>query len=252
MDYRNLSYESRGAIGVLTLNRPDKLNAISLEFANELNTFFAELRRNLQTRVIIVRNEGQVFSAGIDLQDVGKVMEGATSESGLGKMQYGYRFGQIYQEIVMNMRQAPQPLIAAIRGPAVGAGFSLAMACDVRIAGESARFSAAFVRVGLSGGDMGSSYFLPRLIGLSRAAEYLFTGRFIEATTAERIGLVSRIVPDNEVDAAALGLAEEMLQVSPFGLRMTKEVLNLNPQCQVRPWSSDQASWELPRLRTHI
>ena len=126
------------------------------------------------------------------------------------------------------MRRAPQPLIAAIRGPAVASGLSFALACDIRIAGESAQFSAAFIRMGLSGGDLGTSYFLPRVIGLSRAAEYLLTGRFLDATTAERIGLVSRVVDDEHVDVVALELAKEMLQNSPFGLRMTKELLNLN------------------------
>ena len=126
------------------------------------------------------------------------------------------------------MRQAPQPLIAAVRGPAAGGGFSLSMACDIRLASESARFNAAFIRIGFSSGDLGSSYFLPRLIGLSKAAEYLYTGRFIDAATAERIGLVSRVVPDDQLDQAALELAQEMLNNSPFGLRMTKEVLNVN------------------------
>jgi enoyl-CoA hydratase len=144
-------------------------------------------------------------------------------------MQYQYYKIQLpFANIPLLMRRAPQPLIAAIRGPAAGAGFSLSLACDVRIAGESARFNAAFIRIGLSSCDVGLSYFLPRQIGLSRAAEYMFTGRFMDAATAEKFGLVSRVVPDDQLETAALELAEEMLQNSPMGLRMTKEGLNMN------------------------
>lgn len=227
MEYKNLKFERQDSIGILTFNRPDKLNAISLELAQELVTFFTGLQDDLQTRVVVLRSEGRVFCAGIDLNDMAKHME-SLGDGKLGKMQYGHKFGRKYQDIVLSMRQSPQPLIAAIRGPAVGAGFSICMACDVRIATESTRFNAAFIRVGLSGGDMGSSYFLPRLIGLSRAAELLYTGRFVDAATAERIGFVSRVVPDEQVDNAAMELAKEMVQNSPFGLRMTKELLNLN------------------------
>ena len=227
MEYKNLKFERQDTIGVLTLNRPDKLNAISVELANELVHFFTSLQDDLQTRVIILRGEGRAFCAGIDLNDMAKHME-SLGDGKLGKMQYGHRFGRKYQDIVLSMRQSPQPLIAAIRGPAVGAGFSVCMACDVRIASQSARFNAAFIRIGLSGGDMGSTYFLPRLIGFSRAAELLYTGRFIDAATAERIGFVSKVVPDEQVDTAAMELAKEMVQNSPFGLRMTKELLNMN------------------------
>lgn len=231
MEYKTIKFERQDSIGVLTFNRPDKLNALSLEFAKELIKLFSGLQDDLETRVVVLRSEGRAFCAGIDLNDMAKHME---SQGGgtLGKMQYGHKFGRTYQDIVLSMRQAPQPIIAAIRGPAVGAGFSICMACDVRIASESARFNAAFIRIGLSGGDMGSSYFLPRLVGLSRAAELLYTGRFIDAATAERIGFVSRVVPDDQIDTAAMELAKEMVQNSPFGLRMTKELLNFNIDSQ--------------------
>jgi len=107
-------------------------------------------------------------------------------------------------------------------------GFAMALASDIRLAAESARFNTAFIHVGLSACDVGVSYFLPRMIGLSRAAEYMFTGRFIDARTAERLGLVSRVVPDDKLDATALELAEEILRNSPLGVRMTKEVLSMN------------------------
>ena len=126
----------------------------------------------------------------------------------------------------MLMRRAPQPIIACVHGAACGGGFALALGADVRLAGESARMNAAFIRIGLSACDVGVSYFLPRMVGASIAAELLLTGNFIEAARAERLGLVSRVVPDAELDAAAQALADDMLRNSPLGLRLTKECLN--------------------------
>jgi enoyl-CoA hydratase/carnithine racemase len=131
-------------------------------------------------------------------------------------------------EVIIRLRRINQPVIAAVKGAATGGGFALAMASDIRIAGESAKFNNAFINIGLSGTDVGSSYFLPRLIGLSRAAEILYTGRFVDAQEAERIGFVSRVVPDDQLLEAALNLAREMLKKSPLGLRLTKEAINQN------------------------
>jgi enoyl-CoA hydratase len=128
-------------------------------------------------------------------------------------------------ELIMLMRRAPQPILAAIRGAASGGGFAIALASDVRIAGESARMNAAFIRLGLSACDVGVSYFLPRLVGASVASELLLTGDFIDAARAERTGLVSRVVPDAELDAAARAMAQNMLRNSPVALRLTKDCL---------------------------
>jgi len=128
--------------------------------------------------------------------------------------------------LALLMRRAPQPIIACVQGAACGGGFALALASDVRIAGESARMNAAFIRIGLSACDVGVSYFLPRLVGASVASELLLTGRFIHAERARSLGLVSTVVPDAELEAEARKLAEEMLSTSPLGLRLTKECLN--------------------------
>ena len=125
----------------------------------------------------------------------------------------------------MLMRRAPQPIIAAVHGAAAGGGFAIALAADVRVAGESARMNAAFIRLGLSACDIGVSYFLPRLVGASIASELLLTGDFIDAARAERTGLVSRVVPDEQLEACARELAQAMLRNSPLGLRLTKECL---------------------------
>lgn len=226
MTYKTLEFECRDHIGWLTLNRPERLNAISWEMVRELRDFFASLEEQLDTRVVIVRGAGRAFCAGLDLKETfGPEAEQAQATRFRPP---GFMGQRNFSDIYVRMRQAPQPLIAAVRGTALGGGFSIALACDVRIASESARFNIGFIRVGFSACDMGSSYFLPRLIGLSRAAEYMYTGRFMDAATAERIGLVSRVVPDDQLDQAALELAQEMLNASPFGLRMTKEVLNVN------------------------
>jgi enoyl-CoA hydratase len=128
----------------------------------------------------------------------------------------------------MLMRRAPQPIVAAVHGPACGGGFALALAADVRVAAESARMNAAFIRLGLSACDVGVSYFLPRLVGASLAAELLLTGDFVDAARAERIGLVSRVVPDADLEETARTLAASMLRNAPLGLRLTKECLKLS------------------------
>jgi enoyl-CoA hydratase/carnithine racemase len=228
--YRTLEFECRDHIGWLTLNRPDRLNALSVEMIQELRQFFGSLDQRLEARVIVVRGAGRAFCAGMDVKDLAEIMgKGAQDGKGpTGLATNGHMLQRSVSDIVIQMRRAPQPLIGAIRGPAVGGGFSLTMACDIRLAGQSARFNANNIRIGYSGGDLGSSYFLPRLIGLSRAAEYLYTGRTMDASAAERIGFVSRVVPDEQLDQTAEELAREMTAATPFALRLTKEILNIN------------------------
>jgi enoyl-CoA hydratase/carnithine racemase len=227
-EFKALALEQRGAIGILSMNRPHKLNALSMDLINDLHSFFSQMCTDFSTRVLILRGSGRSFCSGADLE---QMTQAFSNEAGvtMGPIQFHYhRVQQVLGEIILKMRHCPQPIIGAIRGHAVGGGFSLALACDVRVAAPSARMNAGYIRIGLSGCDMGSSYFLPRLIGFSRGAEYLYTGRVIDAAMAERLGLVSRIVPDEELENAALEIAGEMLQNSPFGLRMTKEAYNLN------------------------
>ena len=230
MELHTLEFQHRDHIGWLTLKRPDRLNALSVEMVNELRRFFAGLDELLDARVIIVRGAGRAFCAGFDVKDLAeRTGKGATDGKGPpGLATNGHMLQRAVSDIVVQMRRAPQPLIAAVKGPAAGGGFSLSMACDIRLAGQSARFNASNIRIGYSGGDLGSTYFLPRMIGLSRASEYLYTGRVLDAATAERIGFVSRTVPDDQLDHAAEELAQEMLNATPLALRLTKELLNLN------------------------
>jgi len=230
MNYETLQFEVRDHVGWLTLNRPDRLNAMSWEMVQELRHFFGSLEENLDMRVIVLRGAGRAFCAGADLLSTLGSEEGTTMDQGGGTSfrPRGFMIQRGFADVVLRMRQAPQPIIASVRGTALGAGFAIALASDIRLAGETARFNVGTIRIGFSAGEMGISYHLPRLIGASRAALYMYSARFIDAPTAERIGLVSEVVPDERLDQATEELARELLNISPFALRMTKEVINAN------------------------
>ncbi|WP_337876205.1 enoyl-CoA hydratase-related protein [Elioraea sp.] len=211
----------RPGIVKLTLNRPEKLNAMNHALVAGLHDALDRLADDRSCRVIVLTGAGRGFCAGLDLG------EGATppAAAGLGRAQAGMTVQKLIAGLVPRMRSVPQPIIAAVNGAASGGGLALALASDVRIAAESARFNVAFVRVGLSGCDIGVSWLLPRLVGASRAFELLLTGRLIDAREADKIGLVTRVVPDDEVVESALETADLIVGNSPFGIRMTKEVM---------------------------
>jgi len=237
MEYKTIKFEIKeNGIGILTLNRPGKLNAISFQMEEELHHVLDHLIMNLSCRVLILRGEGRAFSAGTDLQEglilnAKKIPEGYEkfyylniSEPLKKKMYHQWRITQI----VMKMRKISQPIIAALNGPIAGGGFAFAMAADIRIASEDVKFINASINIGLTGADLGGSYFLPRLIGLSRATEILFSGREVNGKEAEKIGFILKVVGKEQLLGEALGLAEELLTKSPLGLRLTKEALNLS------------------------
>ena len=218
MQFETLQLERRDQIAWLTLNRPESLNAMNRALVGELRAFFTGLGEDHDTRLVVLRGAGRAFCAGLDLKEGG---------DGDGSVQASLHAQRTISELVIMMRRrVPQPIIACVNGAAAGGGFALALASDVRIATPNVRMNAAFIRIGLSACDVGVSYFLPRMVGASVAAELLLTGNFIDARRAERLGLVSRVVPDGELDAAARELAGDMLRNSPLGLRLTKECLN--------------------------
>ncbi len=219
MTYATLKLEQRGAVEILSLNRPEKLNTLSPEMAREITDYFDALRARLDVRVILLRGEGRLFCAGADLGT------DAFSEQGSGRAQRQMAMQKLYSGVVRAMRSCPQPIIALIHGAACGGGLSLALASDVRYAAPDARMNAAYLRIGLGGCDMGAGYFLPRLVGLSNASEFLLSGRFIQAERALRMGLISEIVPAEQLLDTGLALADDMLKAAPMGLRMTKETL---------------------------
>jgi enoyl-CoA hydratase/carnithine racemase len=221
MTYETITIEKRGQVDWLTLNRPDSLNAISLEMVGELNDYFGRLYNDGSVRIVVMRGAGRAFCAGLDIKQRDERDENAVPFGG------GFGFQGYLADVYIKMRRCPQPIIALVQGAACGGGFAFALASDVRIAGESMKMNAAFIRIGLSSCDMGVSYFLPRLLGVSVASELMLTGRFIHAQRALATGLVSEVVPDDQLEAAAESYVTDMLNASPMGLRMTKEGINM-------------------------
>jgi enoyl-CoA hydratase len=205
----------------ITMNRPKRLNAMNHALIAGLYEALDTLADDRSCRVIVLTGAGRGFCAGLDLT------EGATPPEarGLGRAQAGMTVQKMIAGLVPKMRSMPQPIIAAVNGAASGGGLALALASDVRIAAANARFNVAFVRIGLSGCDIGVSWLLPRLVGASRAFELLLTGRLIDAAEADRIGLVTRVVAEGDAVASARETAELIVGNSPFGVRMTKEVM---------------------------
>jgi enoyl-CoA hydratase/carnithine racemase len=217
MTYETLLVEQRGPVDWVTLNRPEALNSINNQMVADLADYFGRLFHARHTRIVVLRGAGRAFCAGLDIKS-----QGATGEAPFGG---GFGFQGWLADVYVKMRRCPQPIISLIHGPACGGGFAFALASDIRIAAPSARMNAAFIKLGLTSCDMGTSYFLPRLVGASLAAELMMTGRFIGADRALATGLVSQIVPEAELEAAGEALVAEMLATSPIGLRMTKEGL---------------------------
>ncbi|MFX0005933.1 MAG: enoyl-CoA hydratase/isomerase family protein [Promethearchaeota archaeon] len=242
MKFETIKFNLReDGIGLLTLNRPDKLNALNFQMIEDLHSLLDHLMVNLDCRVLILKAAGKVFCAGLDLKE-STVLQSKKKPEELKEKFFFMRApdkdtikAKIYaqaraSQIIVKMRKISQPIITIIQGPATGAGFTLTLAADIRIAGENAKLANSFINVGFSGADLASSYHLPRLIGMSRAAEILYTGRFIEAKEAEKIGLIFKVVEGDEIKLleAAIEIAENLLSKSPLGLRMTKEAINIS------------------------
>jgi enoyl-CoA hydratase len=207
-------------VALVTLNRPDRLNALTDAMFDEFRATLVELGQDEAVRAIVVTGAGRAFCAGLDLDEAARLPAAGAA----GFLRTQNRWGAA----ITTPAAIPQPVIAAVNGAAAGAGFSLAAACDIRVASPGARFNAAFVRIGLSGGDCGISWTLPRIVGLGVASELLYTGRFVDADEAHRIGLVNRVADD--VVAAALELAEGIAANSPFGIQLTKSLLHANAE----------------------
>ncbi len=237
MNFETLNFELKpNGIGIIMLNRPEKLNAISFQMEEDLHELLDHLMTNLDCRVLIFGGMGRAFCAGTDLQE-GLILNSKKTPVGYEKyhflnvpeplkrkMYHQWRISQIY----VKMRKIGQPIIAIIHGAAAGGGFGFAMAADMRIASEDVKFINASINIGLSGADVGGSYFLPRLIGMSRAAEILYSGKIVDGIEAEKIGLVLRVVEKENLLKVAIEKAEELLKKSPLGLRMTKQAINLS------------------------
>lgn len=215
----------RPEVAVVTLNRPDALNALTFSLVEELHAVLDEIDADNSCRVVVLTGAGRGFCAGLDLKEIGPSSRSQGISSGA---RAGMRSQEHIAALVPRLRTLQQPVIAAINGPAYGGGLALACACDLRLSAESARLCVQFVKVGIGGCDIGISYTLPRLVGVSRAHDLILTARVIDAVEAERIGLVSRVVPDGSVLDAALEIADTLCTYSPFGVVMTKQVMWAN------------------------
>ncbi|MBT8370783.1 MAG: enoyl-CoA hydratase/isomerase family protein [Deltaproteobacteria bacterium] len=227
MEYSTIKYEiPEPGIGLITLDRPERLNAINLDMLEELHVLCEQLSSDENVRVVIITGQGRGFCSGADLTDerVSKNAANLFSNSATFLM----KLQKVYSRLIVDMRHIPQPIIAAVNGAAAGGGLCIALASDVIIASLQAAFTPSFINIGLSGGELGTTYFLPKAVGNARAAEILLTGRTVGATEADKIGLISRLVDEDKLMETAMEIASSMLEKSPLGLRFTKEALNQN------------------------
>jgi enoyl-CoA hydratase len=209
-------------VTVVTLNRPEKLNAMNEPLITELHDTLARVGSDEHCRVIVLTGAGRGFCAGLDLGGFGAAPD---TGQGTGRVQQGFAVQQHIASLMPRLRRLRQPVIAAVNGPASGGGFALVLGSDVRIAARSARFNAAFVRIGLSACDVGTSWLLPRLVGAARAHELMLTGRIFDADEALRIGLVTDVVDDEQLMDRVLEEAALIARNAPMGIFMTKEVM---------------------------
>ncbi|MBI2705488.1 MAG: enoyl-CoA hydratase/isomerase family protein [Actinobacteria bacterium] len=209
---------------MITLNRPDRLNAMSIELVIELYDAMQAVAEDNDTWVTVLTGAGRAFSSGLDLKDYGII----PNIDGLQVGRIAQRSMRYYSRLVSTIRRMPQPMIAAIRGPAYGGGMCLSLATELRIAGDDAVFNSTGIINGLTSTEMAASWLLPRLIGVANSNDILLTGRKVDAQEALRMGLVSRVVAADKVLDHALEIAASMTEYSPYGLAMTKEVIWVN------------------------
>ncbi len=214
MDFQHILYEKNGGALTITINRPKRRNALNLDAVHELMTAFARVNDDPDARVLVITGSGDAFCAGADLKDSPEM-----------DAKVAHDVVRLYLDYIVALRELEIPVIAKINGDALGGGCCTVLACDIPIASERARLGFPFVRLGLCGADMGSTYLLPRLVGYGRAAELLLTGEPILASEAQAMGLVNRVVPAEELDAAVDSLAARLAAGPPLGLRLTKKAL---------------------------
>ena len=224
----------RPQIELITLNRPERMNAMSFDVMVPLRDALAELNADSSVRVVVLTGNGSAFCAGADLVNPGflPIFEGLTLPG------IALRAMQVLEEVITAIRELHQPVIAALNGPAIGGGFCLALAADIRIASDQAYFRAAGINNGLTAAELGLSFTLPRAVGASRAFEIMLTGRDVSAAEADRIGLISRVVPAPELLEACYAVAERIIGFSRVGVELTKQML----------WAGIEAS----SLQTHM
>jgi enoyl-CoA hydratase/carnithine racemase len=218
--WQHFEYEETEGVGTLTFSRPERLNSLTFEVYADIRDLTRDLRaRADEVRVLIITGRGRGFCSGGDVDEIiAELLKRGTRDV--------YEFAHMTGQCVRNLREMPQPVIAAVNGVAAGAGAVLAAASDIRVLAESASFRFLFTSVGLSGGDMGICWLLPRIVGLGRATEALLLGDKITSQQALTWGLASKVVADDELDAAVTEYATRLKGLAPWGLAMTKDMVN--------------------------
>jgi enoyl-CoA hydratase/carnithine racemase len=211
-------YEVDAGIATITLNRPERLNALTFEVYKELRDTFKRLDTEPGVRAIIITGAGRAFCSGGDVEDI----IGALLGRGLSALQ---EFTRLTCDLILAMRRCRRPIVGALNGTVAGAGAVIAAACDIRVAAESAKIAFLFTKVGLSGADMGAAWLLPRIVGYGRASEMLLTGDFVDAKRAHEIGLYNRVVPQAQVLPEARAVAEQLARGPSAALGVTKQAL---------------------------
>ena len=227
MTYECLLYEVKDGIATLTLNRPDRLNALGGSLRDDLHDAVTRSAADPEVRVMVITGAGKGFCSGGDVKAMGEAKAGQRERPLIEKIAPGR------DRTLLAMREAPQPIIAAVNGAAAGAGMNLALGCDIRIASTAARFTQAFVKRGLHP-DWGGTYFLPRLVGTAKACEMIFTGDVIDAAEAERLGIVSRVVVPEELMPTAYELARRIAAGPPVAIRLAKRSIYANSELDLR------------------
>ena len=218
MNYETIQFEMRGAVALITLNRPDSLNALTSEVGRDFQTAIAEARER-GARAVVLTGAGRAFCAGGDLREMQKL---AARE---GRVDAFFDEPlRLLNDCILLIRNTPLPFIAAVNGAASGGGCNLALACDLVVAGESSRFNQAFIKIGLVP-DCGGTFILPRLIGWRRATELMMTGDVVSAASALEMGMINAVVPDDELLARALAMAERLAAAPTVALGRIKELL---------------------------
>jgi enoyl-CoA hydratase len=211
----------RPQVALITLNRPERMNSMAFDVMVPLKAALENITSDNSVRVVVLTGAGRGFSSGADHKSAGEVPH----VQGLTRPTYALRSMQILDDVVLALRRLHQPVIAAVNGAAIGGGLCLALAADIRVASSGAYFRAAGINNGLTASELGLSYLLPRAIGSSRAFEIMLTGRDIDAEEAERIGLVSRRVPDDQLLETCYAMAERIAGFSRPGIELTKRTL---------------------------
>jgi enoyl-CoA hydratase/carnithine racemase len=227
MSYKCLLYDVQNGIATLTMNRPERLNALGDTLRDDLYDAIVRASNDPDVRVIILTGAGRGFCSGGDVKAMNEAKEQRRVQPLLEKV------APLRDRAVLAMRDAPQPIIAAVNGPAAGAGMNIALACDMRIASTTARFGETFVKRGLHV-DWGGTYFLPRLVGMAKACELIFTGRVIDAEEALALGIVSQVVPPEQLMPAVLTIARAIAEGPPVAIRLAKRALYRNQDVDLR------------------